>query len=161
MTSLSEFERDLRKVAIESANFMRRKSSKLNEERNFEELYSGEREFVAECYRRLVNLNEEYLHNLLIEYYKPQKNEKNPEPVFPDIVFHNSKSGRTAVEVKPVWHMPTRIDDLYQSDKDRILGDYEKLKDHYRRFDSKILLVPFWEMRTIISETPSNVTWRL
>ncbi len=143
MTSLSEFEIDLRKAAIESAEFLRQKSAKLNEDDEYDEFYSGEREFVAECYRRLVAINDQYLNNILIEYYKPKRKERNPLPVYPDLVFHDSKSGRAAVEVKSVWFMPTDKEGLYKSDENRILDDYEKLRDSYKKFDSKIILVAF------------------
>ena len=143
MTALSEFETDLRKAAIESAEFLRQKSAKLNKDDDYAEYYSGEREFVAECYRRLISINDRYLSNILIEYYKPKRNERNPMPVYPDIVFHDSKNGRAAVEVKSVWFMPGRKEGLYKRDEDRICGDYEKLRDYYTKFDSKIMLVAF------------------
>ena len=143
MTALSEFETDLRKAAIESAEFLRQKSAKLNKDDEYAELYSGEREFVAECYRRLVSINDRYLSNILIEYYKPKRNERDPVPVYPDIVFHDSRSGRVAVEVKSVWFMPTDKEGLYKRDEERIFGDYEKLRDSYTKFDSKIMLVAF------------------
>ena len=143
MTSLSEFETDLRKAAIESAEFLRQKSAKLNEDDEYDEFYSGEREFVAECYRRLISINDQYMNNILIEYYKPKRNERNPLPVYPDMVYHDSKNGRAAVEVKSVWFMPTDKEGLYKSDEYRIFDDYEKLRDSYKKFDSKILLVAF------------------
>lgn len=46
--------------------------------------------------------------------------------------------------MKPVWDMPIDLDDLYQYDKDRISGDYEKLRVKYNEFESKVLLVPFF-----------------
>ena len=115
----------------------------MNEDDEYDEFYSGEREFVAECYRRLVAINDQYLNNILIEYYKPKRKERNPLPVYPDLVFHDSKSGRAAVEVKSVWFMPTDKEGLYKSDENRILDDYEKLRDSYKKFDSKIILVAF------------------
>lgn len=87
----------MRKAAIESAEFLRKKSAKLNKDDEYDELCSGEREFVAEWYRRLVSINDRYLSNILIEYYKPKRNERNPMPVYPDIVFHDSKSRRAAI----------------------------------------------------------------
>lgn len=140
MTSSSEFESDLRKAAMESAEFLRKKSAKLNKDDEYDELYSGEREFVAECYRRLVSINDRYLSNVLIEHYKPKRNERNPMPVYPDVVFHDSNSARAAIEVKSVWFMPIRKEGLYKRDEERIFGDYEKLRDSYTKLDSKIML---------------------
>ena len=133
----------MRKAAIESAEFLRKKSAKLNKDDEYDELYSGEREFVAECYRRLVSINDRYLSNILIEYYKPKRNERNPMPVCPDVVFRDSKSGRAAIEVKSVWFMPIKKEGLYKRDENRIFRDYEKLRDSYTKFDSKVMLVAF------------------
>lgn len=141
--NMSIFLSDLKDASVEAANFLRDKSKRLNKKKDLEELYSGEREFVAECYRRLVEKNEEYLLQLLIEYYKPARSEKSPSLVYPDLAFYSTDGSKTAVEVKPVWFLPTRIDDLYKADKDRISSDYKKLRDKYTKFDSKILLVPF------------------
>lgn len=143
VATIIEFEGDLKKAATEAAKFLREKSVKLNEDEDYDEFFSGEREFVAECYRRLSLLNKSYPNNLLMEYYKPKRNERNPEFVYPDLVFHDSGSGRVAVEVKSVWFMPTKKDGLYKVDEDRIYEDYEKLRDRYNKFDSKILLVSF------------------
>ena len=48
-----------------------------------------------------------------------------------------------SIEVKSVWSIPTKKEGLYKRDEDRISGDYEKLRDFYTKFDSKIMLVTF------------------
>ena len=143
MTSLVEFESDLRKAAQESAEFLREKNARLNKSEEYDESYSGEREFVAELYRVLSLLNKDYIQNLSIDYYRYKKKERVVEYVFPDIVFHDSKKERTAVEVKVVWFLQTRKDGLYKRDADRITRDYKKLRDRYSKFDRKIMLVAF------------------
>ena len=73
----------------------------------------------------------------------PVREGKYTSVVHPDLVFRNSYGKRTAVEVKPVWDKLTDIDGLSKADKNRISDDYEKLRDNYSDFDSKVLLVPF------------------
>lgn len=115
----------------------------MHKDKNFEGLFSGEHEFVAECYRRLVQRNRKYPSKVFIDYSKPVREEKNALVVHPDLIFRDNYGRRTAVKVKPVWDIPTDLDDLYQYDKDRISGDYEKLRVKYNEFESKVLLVPF------------------
>ena len=143
MTSLVEFEGDLKRAAEESAEFLRKKSARLNKSEYYDESYSGEREFVAEVYRMLSLLNKVYIQNLSIDYYRYKAKERVVEYVFPDIVFHDSNRGRAAVEVKVVWFLQTRIDGLYKRDEDRITRDYKKLRDRYVKFDSRTMLVAF------------------
>ena len=61
MVSLSEFEIDLKKAAEEAAEFLRTKSERMSKSEDYDETYSGEREFVAECYRRLSLINKSYI----------------------------------------------------------------------------------------------------
>ena len=143
MVSLGEFSNDLKKAAEHAAEFLREKSARLNNSEEYEESYSGEREFVAELYRKLSILNKDYVQSLSIEYYRYKVRERVVEYVFPDIVFQDSKNGRAAVEVKAVWFLPTRNEGLYKKDVGRIKGDYKKLRDRYSKFDLKIMLVAF------------------
>jgi hypothetical protein len=143
MVSLSEFEIDLKKAAEEAAEFLRTKSERMSKSEDYDETYSGEREFVAECYRRLSLINKSYIENLTVDYYRYKAKERVVEYIFPDIVFHDSKRGRAAVEVKAIWFMRTRDEGLYKRDKERITRDYKKLRDRYGKFDLKIMLVAF------------------
>ena len=143
MVSLRQFEIDLKEAAEQAAKFLRAKSARMNGSGDYDESYSGEREFVTECYRRLWILNKRYIESLTIDYYRYKAKERIVEYVFPDIVFHDSKGGRAAVEVKAIWFMRTRDEGLYKRDKERIIRDYKKLRDRYSKFDLKIMLATF------------------
>lgn len=58
---------DIKKASIDAAKFLRGKSSKVHKDKNFEGLFSGEHEFVAECYRRLVQRNGKYPSKVFID----------------------------------------------------------------------------------------------
>lgn len=96
---IANFVSDLKSAAIEAAKFLRKKSELLNKDPGFIDMYTGEREFVAECYRRLPRYNKVYPSRLLIEYYEPKRRERNPSPVYPDLAFHDINGIRTAAAI--------------------------------------------------------------
>ena len=140
------FIEDMKKVSAEAACALRTKSANANKRDRYKKYhgyYSSEAEFVAEVYRELVFLDKRYLDTLHINYYIPKPKQRSLLRVLPDIVQNSPNGGRTVVEVKAVWFTLEGGDGLYKVDSDRITKDYEKLRDKYKSFDYKILLVSF------------------
>ncbi len=139
-----EFVKDLRQASLGAAKLLREKSARLNKEGVYaDSLYSSEAEFTAKVYRRLALLEENYINDIFVDYYRPKKTEKKPPRAEPDIVYHDRNGERIVVEIKVIVDLKKRDRGLIKGDKDNIIGDYEQLRDVYTKFDRKILLVAF------------------
>jgi hypothetical protein len=135
---------ELKRASKAAAEFLRDKNkSGSKDDGKYVPYFSSETELVAEIYRKLGEAVPTYPNSLFINYYKPKMKERNPPRVFPDMVFHERKGKRYAIEVKAVWFITTKTGGLYKRDKDRITRDYEKLRSKYKEFDNKIMLVGF------------------
>ena len=142
----NKFERDLRDSCKSAAEFLRIKHQKYNDENGFkgkERLYSGEREFVAEVYRLLIEMAPSYRDRLFIEAIRPERGEDSGN-VTPDLVYRNGHHEKSVIEVKaPVNSRADGSALPWKSDKTGFESDYEKLQDNYNRFDSKFLVIAY------------------
>ncbi len=75
---IASFERDLTESCEEAADFLRKKLSEWRNEISIKnEVYSGEREFVSEVYRLLIEKNGCYRDALFVDYFPyPRGNEQ-------------------------------------------------------------------------------------
>ena len=146
----SKFENDLRESCECAAEFLRKKNVEWNKVRNPKaRSYSGEREFVAELYRLMVEKDKSYRHTLFVDYLRPDEAEKDEKAV-PDLVYRNGPDEKSVVEIKtPVDCRTDGTSEpldyvLYGSNgKGGIKGDYHKLKKHYSEFKSKFIVVAY------------------
>ncbi len=136
------FVEDLRKVSVKAAELLREKNSFLKQTGLDRELYSSEKEFVAEIYRLMVRANKKYRSTLLIEYHKPRANDRTFEGAHPDIAYYNTDGERAAVEIKGIWFLNEQ-GTVYQADIKRIVDDFDKLQGEWNEFDEKVLVVGF------------------
>ena len=136
------FRADLTESCDAAAKFLRSKLSERKIKKSItDEIYSGEREFVCEVYRRLVNKNKSYRDNLFVEYF-PDPEDKG-EKTYPDLVFSDGSGNKSVVEIKV--NVNKRKKDalrLLEQDKGPIIGDCNKLKN-YKHFKSKFLVVAY------------------
>lgn len=146
----NEFEIDLKDSCECAAEFLRGKNVEWNKTRKKNERsYSGEREFVAELYRLLVEKNELYRTTLFVDYLRPDESEKNEKAV-PDLVYRNGPNEKSVVEIKTPVNCradgdpePLKVDFCGPNRKGGINGDYKKLNKHYLKFKSKFLVVAY------------------
>lgn len=142
----NKFEGDLKDSCRSAAKFLRAKHQRYNEAAGLkgkDRLYSGEREFVAEVYRLLIEKDPLYRDKLFFEAIRPDKGE-NSGKLIPDLVYRNGKHDKCVMEVKaPVNNRADGAALPLKTDRDGIENDYEKLQDNYDQFDSKILIVAY------------------
>ena len=146
----NNFEKDLRESCTAAAKFLRGKNTEWNRSRETNERsYSGEREFVAELYRLMVEKDKSYQNTLFVDYLRPDEAEKD-ENAIPDLVYRNGTNEKSVVEIKAPVNCRANGDpeplevDLYGSNKEGgINGDYLKLKKHYSKFQSKFLVIAY------------------
>ncbi|MDS0256684.1 hypothetical protein ApAK_03185 [Thermoplasmatales archaeon AK] len=142
----NRFDNDLKECCESAASFLREKHKKYNDGDGLEgddRLYSGEREFVAEVYRLLIEKDPSYRDKLFIEAIRPDKNDVTDRKT-PDLVYRNGNREKCVIEVKaPVDHRTNSLELLKKRDKKDIENDYEKLKRHYDQFDAKFLVVAY------------------
>lgn len=139
-------ENDLRESCKLAADFLREKHRNYNDvsglNRN-DKLYSGEREFVAEVYRLLIERDSCYRDRLLIEAIRPDKGKDSGEAI-PDLVYRNGKYEKCVLEVKaPVNKRADGSELPWKMDREDIKSDYKKLQDNYSQFDKKFLIVAY------------------
>lgn len=147
-----KFENDLRDSCKSAAEFQRIKHQKYNDENGFkgkERLYSGEREFVAELYRLMVDKDASYRNTLFVNYLRPDEAEKDEKAV-PDLVYRNGTNEKSVIEIKKPVNCradgdskPLKVDLYGPNGKGGIKGDYKKLKEHYSEFKSKLIEVAY------------------
>lgn len=142
----NKFENELRESCKCAAKFLRAKHQRYNEAAGLkgkDRLYSGEREFVAEVYRLLIEKDPLYRDKLFFEAIRPDKGE-NSGKLIPDLVYRNGKHDKCVMEVKaPVNNRADGAALPLKTDRDGIENDYEKLQDNYGQFDSKFLIVAY------------------
>lgn len=142
----NKFENDLRESCECAAEFLREKHKRYNDESGLngnDRLYSGEREFVAEVYRLLIEKDPSYRDKLFIEAIRPDKGEVTGKKT-PDLVYRNGKYEKCVIEVKaPVDHRADGSEFPKERDEEDIESDYEKLQDNYDQFDTKFLIVAY------------------
>lgn len=142
----NKFENDLRESCKSAADFLRIKHKKYNDASGLQEkdrLYSGEREFIAEVYRLLIERDPSYRDRLFVEAIRPDKGEDSGK-VIPDLVYRNGKHENSVIEVKaPVNSRADGSEFPWESDRKDIESDYEKLQKNYSQFDSKFLVVAY------------------
>ena len=143
---ISKFENDLIECCESAASFLREKHRKYNDEAGLEgndRLYSGEREFVAELYRLLIEKDISNRDKLFFEAIRPDKGEISGK-LIPDLVYRNGTHEKCVMEVKaPVNNRADGSELPWKRDSEDIEGDYEKLKDNYDQFDTKYLIVAY------------------
>ena len=146
-----DFEKDLRDCCKNAASFLRSKNLEYNKkakEENMKESFPGEREFVSDVYMLLVKKNCSYRNSLFIDYLRPDKDEQIETKV-PDLVFRDDRGHKSVVEIKVVvnrlkdGHKPWKIDLEGPNGTGGIKGDYQKLKDNYKSFESKLQVVAY------------------
>ena len=139
-----KFEKDLRDSCTAAAKFLREKNTEWNKGRKTKERsYSGEREFVAEVYRLLIEKDKSYLNTIFVDYLRPEEKEKN-EKKMPDLVYRNGVNEKSIVEIKtPVNSRADGDPRPWKGDFKVIAADYKKLNEHYLLFESKFLLVAY------------------
>lgn len=153
----NKFENELRESCTATAKFLRGKNTEWNRSRETNERsYSGEREFVAELYRLMVEKDKSYRNTLFVDYLRPDEAEKD-ENAIPDLVYRNRTNEKSVVEIKAPVNRRVNGDpeplevDLYGSNREGgINGDYLKLKKHYLNFQSKFLVIAY--LRDIMLE---------
>lgn len=142
----NKFENDLRECCECAASFLREKHRKYNDESGLkgnDRLYSGEREFVAEVYRLLIEKNISYRDKLFFEAIRPDRGEESGK-LIPDLVYRYGDLEKCVVEVKaPVNSRADGSEVPYKSDSNDIESDYEKIEKNYNQFDSKFLVVAY------------------
>lgn len=146
----NKFENDLRESCECAAEFLRKKNVEWNKVRNPNaRSYSGEREFVAELYRLMVDKDTSYRNTLFVDYLRPDEAEKDEKAV-PDLVYRNRTNEKSVVEIKTPVNCradgdsePLKVDLYGSNGKGGIKGDYKKLKEHYSEFKSKFLVVAY------------------
>ena len=146
----NKFENDLRECFDDAALFLRGKNVEWNKARKKKERsYSGEREFVAELCRLMVEKDKSYRHTLFVDYLRPDEAEKDEKAV-PDLVYRNGTNEKSVVEIKTTVNCradgdsePLKVDLYGFNGKGGIKGDYKKLKEHYSEFKSKFLVVAY------------------
>ena len=134
---------DLTESCEAAAEFLRNKLLERKIKKSItDEIYSGEREFVCEVYLHLVNRNKSYRDNLFVEYF-PDPDDKE-EKIYPDLVFSDGSDNKSVVEIKVNVNKREKDDPrLWAQDKEAVMGDYDKLKKHYKHFKSKFLVVAY------------------
>ena len=146
MSMTTKFENDLRGSCKCAASFLREKHRKYNDESGLkgnDRLYSGEREFVAEVYRLLIEKDPFYRDKLFFEAIRPAKGEDSGRSI-PDLVYRNGKHEKCVLEVKaPVNNRADGTALPWKTDSDAIDSDYEKLQENYSQFDSKFLVIAY------------------
>lgn len=142
----NKFEEELKESCECAAKFLRAKHHVYNKAAGLkgkDRLYSSEREFVAEVYRLLIKGDPSYRDRLFIEAIRPDKGEDTGK-VTPDLVYRNGKHEKYVMEVKaPVNSRANGSELPYESDRNDIQSDYEKLQLNYSQFDLKFLIIAF------------------
>lgn len=142
----NKFENDLKKGCKCAAEYLRKKHQRYNENSELkgkERLYSGEREFVAEVYRLLIEKEPSYRDKLFFEATGPGLGD-DKKKVTPDLVYRNGRSENFVIEVKaPVNNRANGSALPCITDSNAIERDYEKLKENYSQFDSKFLVIAY------------------
>ena len=112
-----------------------RKNTEWNKGRKTKERsYSGEREFVAEVYRLLIEKDKSYLNTIFVDYLRPEEKEKN-EKKMPDLVYRNGVNEKSIVEIKtPVNSRADGDPRPWKGDFKVIAADYKKLNSNSRYF---------------------------
>jgi hypothetical protein len=106
-------------------------------------LYSGEREFVAEVYRILIEMEPSYRDKLFSEATGPGMGD-DKKKVTPDLVYRNGRSENFMIELKAPANNRANGSALpWKTDSDAIDSDYEKLQENYSQFDSKFLVIAY------------------
>ena len=135
------FRDDLTKSCEASAKFLRKKLINIRISTK-KDIYSGEREFVCEVYRLLVNKDKSYRNTLFVEYF-PDPNDKNGR-LYPDLVFSDESDNKSIVEIKVVVDKRKKGDlRLWKKDEEAAKSDYDKLKKYYKYFKSRFLVVAY------------------
>ena len=140
MAMSMNFRDDLTKSCETAAEFLRKKLINIRRSTK-EEIYSGEREFICEVYRLLVNKNKSYRNTLFVDYIPDRKGK---EKKLPDLVFSDGSGNKSVVEMKVVVDKRKKGDlRLWAQDKKTVRHDYNKLKKNYKDFKSKFLVVAY------------------
>lgn len=141
-----KFENELRESCKIAAKFLREKHEKYNDANGLkgnDRLYSGEREFVAEVYRLLIEKDISNRDKLFFEAIRPDKGETTGK-LIPDLVYRNGTNEKCVMEVKaPVNNRANGSALPWKTDSKAIKGDYKKLQDNYDQFDKKFLIVAY------------------
>jgi len=138
------FERDLKESCEEAADFLRKKLVKWKKKKSLEgkPIYSGEREFVCEVYRLLIERNVSYRGTLFVDYFPDPKDRVARR--LPDMVFDDRSNNKSVVEFKVVVDKRKKGPDrLWKKDKDGIKSDFEKMKMYKDSFKSKVIVVAY------------------
>ena len=152
------FEDDLKDSCDQAAKFLRcklyewRKKNKIGDE-----IYSGEREYVSEVYRLLINRNNSYKYTIFIDYFPyshgKQRGEKSVrlskdgknEGLIPDLVYSDGPENINLVEFKVVVKFKKRGDDslLYAYDNNDLKDVRKKLDRYNESIISKFIVVAY------------------
>ena len=152
------FEDDLKDSCDQAAKFLRRKLYEWRKKNKIDdEIYSGEREYVSEVYRLLVNKNNSYKYTLFIDYFpyshgkqrgensvRLSKDGKN-EGLIPDLVYTDRPENINLVEFKVVVKFKKRGDDslLYAYDNKDLKDVRTKLDKYNESIISKFVVVAY------------------
>lgn len=145
---MRNFGADLEEACIRAAKDLRDKHKEWNTGRKeSDKNYSGEREFVAEVYRLLIDKDEDYWNYIFVDYLRPEKKGSDEQAV-PDLVYRDKSGDKAVVEVKVLVSKRKRISGgsrPLKQDHDHILADYKQFKnpDHYKEFDKKFQVAAF------------------
>ena len=155
---IASFERDLTENCEEAADFLRKKLSEWRNEISIKnEVYSGEREFVSEVYRLLIEKNGCYRDALFVDYFPyPRGNEqgenivrlsndeKKNERSLPDLVFTDRPNNINVVEFDVIVNRGRKGNfRLRKDDIKKLRNDFIKLNKYNNRFKSKFLVVAY------------------
>lgn len=138
-----DFYSDLLESCNEAADFLRKKHVEWNTGKSDDKrIYSGEREFVSDVYRLLVEKRSDYRKYLLVDYLRPNEKEEDENAV-PDLVFRYPGED-CVVEVKVVVNRRKSGDpELMSTDLNGIRSDRKQLTNHYKSFKNKVQVVAF------------------
>lgn len=142
---MQDFYRDLKKCCNGAAVALRDKNIKWNNGiPEKKKLYSGEREFLAEVYRLLIEIDRDYTNHLFVDYL-PAIESEGSKRVLPDVVYlSDDPNDKGIVEAKVIVTKRKKGDpNPYKSDRESIDLDYDKLKRNYKRFKRKFLVVAY------------------
>jgi hypothetical protein len=139
-----KFENDLRESFKWAAYYLIKNHKIYNDDSELKEnkrSYSGEREFVAEVYRLIIEKDASYRDKLFIEDIRHVKGE-DQEKVTPDLVYRDEMREKCVIEVKaPVDNRADGSPIPVKRDKEAFERDYEKLKNNYDQFESKFMVI--------------------
>ena len=141
---IASFERDLKESCEVAADFLRNKLFEWKKKNLLEgePIYSGEREFVCEIYRLLIERNVSYRDTLFVDYFPDPKDRVARR--LPDMVFDDRSNNKSVVEFKVVVDKRKKGPDrLWKKDKDGIKSDFEKMKMYKDSFKSKVIVVAY------------------